>query len=151
MSWWGHKKTLHSKRNIATKWGGWKDEHDLTREGPVHLIQCHFWPEALAYTYYLVNRLLLSAIEGKILLKVWLGKTAQDYDLLWIFEYPAYYDVKKDKLDLRARKGIFMGFKKGVKGYKIWDQKDKKFILRRDITFDEVLMMKLINSQQVES
>jgi len=84
-------------------------------------------------------------------LKVWLGKTAQDYDLLWIFEYPAYYDVKKDKLDLRARKGIFMGFKKDVKGYKIWDQKDKKFILRRDITFDEVLMMKLINSQQVES
>jgi len=32
---------------------------------------------------------------------------------------------------------MFEGFKKGVKGYKIWDPKNKKIILRRDISFDE--------------
>ena len=38
-----------------------------------------------------------------------------------------------------------------MKGYKTWDQKDKKIILGRDVTFDEVSMVKLTDSQQVES
>jgi len=99
----------------------------------------NFWAEVLAYACYLVNRLPSSMIGGKTSLKVWLGKTTQDYDL---FGYPAYYHVKEDKLDPRAKKGVFVGFKRGVKGYKIWDPKDKKFILSRDVTFDEASILK---------
>ena len=33
-------------------------------------------------------------------------------------------------------------FKRYVKGYKIWDPKDKKTILSMDVTFDEASMMK---------
>jgi len=58
---------------------------------------------------------------------------------------------KEDKLDLRVRKCMFVEFKKSVKGYKIWDSKDKKFILSRDVTLDEVSMMKPKDFQQVES
>jgi len=39
---WGYRKILHSKGNTATKRGGWKDEHDLIREGSVHVIQHQF-------------------------------------------------------------------------------------------------------------
>ena len=55
---------------------------------------------------------------------------------------------------------MFVGFIKDVKGYKIWDPKDKKIILNRDVTFDEASMVKLkqvdnektnMISQQVES
>jgi len=46
---------------------------------------------------------------------------------------------------------VFVGFKKGEKGYKIWKSMDKKFILSRDVAFDEASMMKPANSQQVES
>jgi len=46
---------------------------------------------------------------------------------------------------------VFVGFKKDVKDYKIWDPKDKKFIVSRDVTFDKVSMMKPTNSQQLES
>jgi len=53
-------------------------------------------------------------------------------------------------LDLSARKGVFLRFKRGVKGYKIWHPKDKKTILSRDVTFDEASMIKPTNSQQVE-
>ena len=35
------------------------------------------------------------------------------------------------------RKCVFVGFKKGIKGYKIWDLKDRKFIFRREVTFDK--------------
>ena len=58
--------------------------------------------------------------------------------------------VKEDKLDPRAKKRVFVGLKRGVKGYKIWDPKDRKFILNKDVTFDEASMLKLTISQQVE-
>jgi len=32
---------------------------------------------------------------------------------------PNYYHVKEDKLDPREKKGVFVGFKKDIKGYKI--------------------------------
>ena len=78
-----------------------------------------FWAEALAYTCYLINRLLLSVIGGKILVEAWSGRVAQDYDSLRVFSCQTYYHVKEDKLDPRARQYVFVGFKKCVKGYKI--------------------------------
>jgi len=38
-----------------------------------------------------------------------------------------------------------------VKGYKVWDPKDKKIILSRDVTFDKASMVKLTDSHQVKS
>ena len=67
---------------------------------------------------------------------------------IWVL---ANYHIKEDKLDPRARKGVFIGLKKRVKSYKIWDPKDRKFILSRDVMFDEASMMKPTNSQQVKS
>ena len=92
----------------------------------------------------------MSAIGGKTPLEVWSEKSAPDYDLLRVFGCPAYYHIKEDNLDPRAKKRLFVGFKKGIKGYKIWDPKDMKFIFSRDVTFDEASMLKLITSQQVE-
>ena len=71
--------------------------------------------------------------------------------MLQVFGCPAYYYVKEDKSDTRTRKDEFVGFRKGVKGSKIWDPKDRKFILSRDVTFGEASMVKPTNSQQVES
>ena len=48
------------------------------------------------------------------------------------------------------KKRLFVGFNKGIKGYKIWDPKDMKFIFSRDVTFDEVSMLKSKISRQVE-
>jgi len=76
---------------------------------------------------------------------------AQDYDMPRIFGCPAYYHVKEDKLALRAKKAVFLGLKRGVKGYKLCDPKDKKIVVRRDVTFDEAFMIKPTNSQQMES
>ena len=88
---------------------------------------------------------------GETPLEAWSGKIAADYDLLRVFGCPAYYHVKDDKLDLRAKKGVFVSFKRGIKGFKIWDPTDKKFLLSRDVTFDEASMLKPKVSQQVET
>ena len=78
------------------------------------------------------------------------GKAADDYDSLRVFGYLANYHIKEDKLDPRAKKGVFIGFKRGIKVYKIWDPNDRKFILSRYVTFDEASMLKSTISQQVE-
>ena len=80
----------------------------------------NFCIEPLAYACSLVNKLHSSAIGGKTSLEVWSGKAAQDYDSLRVFGCPAYYHVKEDKLEPRAKKGVFVRFKRGIKGYKIW-------------------------------
>jgi len=87
----------------------------------------NFWAEVLTYACYLINRLPSFAIEGKTPLEVWSEKSTQDYDSLKVFSCPAHYHTKEDKLDPRAKKGVFVGFKRGIKGYKIWDPKNRNF------------------------
>ncbi|KAH9752071.1 hypothetical protein KPL71_014550 [Citrus sinensis] len=84
-------------------------------------------------------------------MEMWSGKYVQDYDSLRVFGCLAYYHVKDGKLDPRARKAIFVGFECGVKGFKLWDLEDKKFMCSRDVTFNEASMMKASSSQQVEN
>jgi len=82
---------------------------------------------------------------------MWSAKAATEYEMLCVFGCSAYYHVSDGKLEPRARKVVFLGFKREVKGYKLWDSEDWKIILSRDVTFDESSMVKTSTSQQVES
>jgi len=46
-------------------------------------------------------------------------------------------------LNLEQKKTIFLGYATGVKGYKLWcsDPKSSKFVISKDITFDENYML----------
>ena len=109
-----------------------------------------FWVETLVYASHLMNRLSSSAIEGLTPLKSWSGRAGQDYDLLKEFECPAYFRVKEGKLDPQAKEFVFLGVKRNLKGYKLWDSKNKKFVLRMYVTFDEASMLRP-NSQHMKS
>jgi len=74
---------------------------------------------------HLINRFPLSVIGVKTPMEIWSGKAATDYDMLRVFEYPAYYHVNNGKLEPRARKDVFLAFKRGVKGYKLLTLKTK--------------------------
>ena len=80
----------------------------------------------MIYARNYINRLMSSAIGGKTLMKMWSGKAASDYDMLCMFGCPTYYHVSDGKLESRARKAVCLGFKRGVKDYKLWDSKDRK-------------------------
>ena len=80
-----------------------------------------------------------------------MDKAASDYDMLRIFGCPAYYHVSDGMLEPRVRNTVFLGFKRGVKGYKLSDSEDWKIVLSRDVTFDESSILKTSNSQQVKS
>lgn len=69
--------------------------------------------------------------------------------MLHIFGCLAYYLVK-DKLEPRIRKTKFIEFKRGVKEFKLWDPVDRKFVLSRDVTFNEASMVKPQISKQAK-
>ncbi|KAK3023698.1 hypothetical protein RJ639_044308 [Escallonia herrerae] len=60
-----------------------------------------------------------------------------------IFGCLAYAHVNHGKLELKAKKCIFLGYTNGVKGYQLWcpDSESSRFLISRDVTFDESSML----------
>ena len=82
-----------------------------------------FLAETVNTTSFIINRYPSSTIDFKIPKEVWSGRPI-DYLSIKIFGCPTYVHVQsgeRSKLDLKSRKCIFLGFEKGVKGYKLWD------------------------------
>ena len=69
---------------------------------------------------HLINKLPSCEIGGKTPMEIWSGKATSNYDMLKLFDYPAYYHVSDGKLEPRVRKAVFLGFKRGVTCYKLW-------------------------------
>jgi hypothetical protein len=60
---------------------------------------------------------------------------------LKVFGCDDYVHVRKEsrsKMDKKDEKCIFIGFKDGVKGYKLWNPETKKIVYSRDVVFREV-------------
>ncbi|CAM8964428.1 unnamed protein product [Rhodiola kirilowii] len=95
-----------------------------------------FWAEAVSTACYLINHGPHTGIGGKTPYEVWSGKPA-NYSLLRVFGCTVYYHVSEGKLEPRAKKGIFVGFRDGVKGYRIWSSSEKRVILSKSVIFDE--------------
>ncbi|KAJ9566010.1 hypothetical protein OSB04_001976 [Centaurea solstitialis] len=85
-----------------------------------------------------MNRTILE--KKKTPMEVWSGSPA-DYMDLKIFGCPAYARVDNGKLEPRAIKCNFLGYKDGVKGFRLWCPETKKILISRDVTFDESSML----------
>ncbi|KAJ4721737.1 Retrovirus-related Pol polyprotein from transposon TNT 1-94 [Melia azedarach] len=95
-----------------------------------------FWAEAVSTACYLINRGPHTGINLKTPFEVWSGKPA-DYSNLRAFGCTVYYHVNEGKLESRAKKGVFVGYGDGVKGYRIWSPSENRVILSRNVVFDE--------------
>ncbi|XP_014489819.1 uncharacterized protein LOC106752622 [Vigna radiata var. radiata] len=98
-----------------------------------------YWSYAIGHAVYLINRLPTPILKNKT-----------PYDLLYNLP-PTYLDIKtfgclcfastlennRSKLDPRARKGIFLGYKNGVKGYIVLDINTKELFISRNVVFHE--------------
>jgi len=68
-----------------------------------------------------------------------------DYSALWIFGCPVYSLVdsqKRNKLESKFKKCIFIGFTKEIKGFKLWDPEKMSTFTSRDVVFDEDSMLR---------
>ena len=78
------------------------------------------------------------AIYMKTLEEVWSGHPPS-YDRLRVFGCVAYAHIRKDKLQPRAIKCMFLGYPQGVKGYRLWclEPEHKRCIISHDVVFNE--------------
>jgi hypothetical protein len=89
---------------------------------------------------YLVNKSPSSALDDKTPQEVWVGKKPS-LTHLKVFGCEAYVHVPKEnmrKLDMKAEKCIFIGYKDGLKGYKLWNPETKKVVYSRNVVFREM-------------
>lgn len=91
-----------------------------------------------------MNKSSSTTIKCKAPEEVW-SNTLADYSRLRIFSCPAYVHVNEGKLERKAKKCIFLSYRSGVKGYRLWclDPKSSKLIISRDVTFDDFVMLNL--------
>ena len=76
----------------------------------------------------------LPYIYKKTLIEAWFHTLAV-YSDLKIFGCLAYACVDNGKLEPKPVKCVFIGYKNGVKGYKLWCPKTRKIIVSRDVIF----------------
>jgi hypothetical protein len=79
------------------------------------------WAEAVDTTKYLLNMSLSSALVDTTPHEVWFGKKPS-VSHLKVFRCDAFVHVpkeKRSKLDKKAVKCIFIGYKEEMKGYKL--------------------------------
>jgi hypothetical protein len=72
---------------------------------------------------YLINQSPSSALDDKNPHEVWNGKKPS-LQHIRVFGYDAYVHIPKEnmcKLDKKDEKCIFIGYKDGVKCYKLWN------------------------------
>jgi len=102
------------------------------------------------YASHLINRLSSTAIGGKTPLEVWYEKATQDHGLMRKFGGLAYLSAKDGMVNPRAKKFVFLGVKRNMKGYRLYDPENKKIVLSQHVMFDETSVLKSTISQQVE-
>jgi hypothetical protein len=72
--------------------------------------------------------------------EVWSGKNPS-VSHLKVFGCDAFVHIPKEKrrkLDKKIVNCIFIGYKEGMKGYKLWDLASRKVVYNRDVVFREV-------------
>ena len=97
-----------------------------------------FWAKVASTACYLINRSLKKTPK-----EVWSGSPTTYLDLQ-IFGCPAYAHVDNGKLEPRSMKCIFLGYKSGVKGYKLWCPETNKLVINRDVIFYETSMIQVL-------
>jgi hypothetical protein len=97
-----------------------------------------FWAEATHTAIYVLNRTLSRTLQ-RTPFESWFHRKPS-LSHLRIFSCPAYIYAEKHtrtKLDSKSRPGIFMGYAKESKAYRIWDTTKNKIVISRDVIFHE--------------
>ena len=95
--------------------------------------------KAVSIASYLKNWSLTSSVKDRTPYEAVFGKKLNLLHVR-IFGRDAYVHVPKEKrgkLDNKSEKNIFIIYKEGIKGYKLWNPKSKTIIYSTDVVFRE--------------
>lgn len=98
------------------------------------------WADAIVTASYIRNKCPSKAVGGESPEALWTGGEVK-LDHLRVFGCKAWSVRnrlrKGDKLDPKAEECILVGYPDGVKGYKLWNRKEDRFLASRNVVFEE--------------
>lgn len=102
-----------------------------------------YWAEAAVTVIYLLNRVVITVLSGKIFYEVFWGRKLS-FLYLKVFGFSVFVfisEVKRKKLDDRFRQLVFVGYSEESKVYKLFDSVIFKIILFRSVIFKEFVFL----------
>ncbi|GAU44848.1 hypothetical protein TSUD_112220 [Trifolium subterraneum] len=98
-----------------------------------------FWPEALKWTTYVLNRSPTLSVKDMTPEEAWSGSkpTVQHFRVFGCLSFVHIPDNHRKKLDSKSIKCILLGLSEESKGYKLYDPVSQRVIVSRDVIFDE--------------
>jgi hypothetical protein len=120
----------------STKWSCKKNEHNVDGKIKVHAQWCRVRTRIMGkgsgYCMLHGQSSTLASLDEKTPHEVWNGKKPS-LTHLRVFGCDAYVNVPKEnrsKVDKKVGKCIFIGYKHGIKGYKLWNLETEKVVYR---------------------
>ncbi|XP_073102473.1 uncharacterized protein [Elaeis guineensis] len=98
-----------------------------------------FWGEAVNCAVYLLNRCPTKILEGITPQEAWSGykPNISHLKMFGCIAYAHIPDQRRNKLDDKSLSCIFIGYDPRSKAYKLYEPKEKKAIISRDVEFQE--------------
>ncbi|RVW86250.1 Retrovirus-related Pol polyprotein from transposon TNT 1-94 [Vitis vinifera] len=98
-----------------------------------------FWPEVVNWSIHVLNRSPTFSVQNMTPEKAWSGwKPAVDhFKIFCCIAYAHITDEKRNKLDDKGEKCVFLGVSEASKAYKLFNPLTKKIVTSRDVIFDE--------------
>lgn len=112
-----------------------------------------FWADAVATACHLRNRCPSRSINGDTPYQRWFNRDKMSLNYLRAFGSTVYVldkDPAKGKLSDRSMKGIFIGYPRETKGYRIWLPESRRFIVARDVKFIEDNVTTILKDQKIK-
>lgn len=109
-----------------------------------------FWAEACNTAVYLHNRIVSSVLDGKTPYELWTG-VKPDLSNIRIFGSPVMVHVNKEKRSKWDRKSIeciLLGYPDNIKGYRLYDPKQKRIFTSRDVIIMEKQSVMMDNTSE---
>ena len=98
-----------------------------------------FWPEAVNWTIYVLNRNPTVAVKNVTPEEAWSGVKAsvEHFRVFGCVAHVHVPDARRTKLDNKSFECVLLGFSEETKGYMLYDPMAKKVVPSKDIVFEE--------------
>jgi hypothetical protein len=145
-NWYNSKGIIHQRSCVETPQQNGiverKHQHILSTTRALMFqsnVPKSFWNHVVSHAVFLINRQPSDFLLGLSPFQVLHRKAPSNSDLkvFGCLCYSTTLTAKRQKLDSRARKGVFLGYKSGVKGSIIYDLKTREIFISRDVLYYE--------------
>lgn len=98
-----------------------------------------FWPEAVNWTIYVLNRCPTFAVKNQTPQEAWSGSkpSVEHFRVFGCVAHVHVPDVRRTKLEGKSFPCVLLGVSEESKAYRLYDPVAKKVIVSRDVVFEE--------------